>query len=559
MRWLTLQQLKSKNPATRLQMVQKLTDSDDEDAVEALINVLADEDLEVRKAAAKGLGKLKTELAVESLIASLRDPQPEMRQIVTGALKAIGDKRATTPLVSLLRDDNPNVRYHAISALESLNWNPRDDAERAMRCVASGKLNQAVNYGGAAIDALSFELRTGVHYKRIEAVEALGKITDARVAKPLIGALRDEDANVRAKAVEVLARIGDARAVDPLIGALKDRDSRVRATAVEALTKIGDARAVQALTNLLQDSSPEVRTAAAEALGKMKDPVAVEALMNMLKDSDGDIRHISVVALGKIGDSRAIGSLVAALIDKSENVRQAAEAALPKIDVHWEKSSEAMRAVPILESAVQSKEYWVRQAATGVLKRVAGESILPTAEDEEITTVTDRAQQRRRDAAQLFVALLRDSDRDLRLAAAEALREIGNKNSVTALIEALGDPDQWVRRASAKSLQALKWEATDDGQKAFLFAALKNWNELISLGAFAVHPLIFLLRDPVTRNAAMDTLAKIRDVDVTEPLMEALNDPDKNVRKAVAKTLMALGHDKLNEAQRFIVGTELAS
>ena len=117
MRWLTLQQLKSKNPATRLQVVEKLAADEDPDGFEPLLSVLADDDIAVRKAAAKGLGKIRAEGAVDSLIAALRDPHPEMRQAVAQALKAIGDRKATSALATLLKDDNASVRYYVVAAL----------------------------------------------------------------------------------------------------------------------------------------------------------------------------------------------------------------------------------------------------------------------------------------------------------------------------------------------------------------------------------------------------------------------------------------------------------
>src|SRR5579862_7868657 len=85
---------------------------------------------------------------------------------------------------------------------------------------------------------------------RRNAVEALGKIEDARAVEPLIGALRDTDEDVQQEAEAALGKIG-APAVEPLIGALSDRDRHVRERAAGALGEIGDARAVEPLIRAL--------------------------------------------------------------------------------------------------------------------------------------------------------------------------------------------------------------------------------------------------------------------------------------------------------------------
>ena len=53
---------------------------------------------------------------------------------------------------------------------------------------------------------------------------------------------KEEDENVRVDAIEALGMIGDARGVEPLIQALKDKDDDVRRRAAGALGTIGGTR-----------------------------------------------------------------------------------------------------------------------------------------------------------------------------------------------------------------------------------------------------------------------------------------------------------------------------
>jgi HEAT repeat protein len=64
-------------------------------------------------------------------------------------------------------------------------------------------------------------------------------------------------------------------------------------------------------------------------------------------------------------------------------------------------------------------------------------------------------EKRRKLAASLFLAILCDSDRDLRQAAAEALGRLGERRAEPALSRTLRDPDAGVRLAAERALQGL--------------------------------------------------------------------------------------------------------
>jgi len=77
---------------------------------------------------------------------------------------------------------------------------------------------------------------------QLDAIEALGKLGDARAVEPLIALLsRYHHKSERLKAIEALGRLGDARAVGPLIALSQDEDYDVRRGAFAALSKLGDA------------------------------------------------------------------------------------------------------------------------------------------------------------------------------------------------------------------------------------------------------------------------------------------------------------------------------
>ncbi len=89
-------------------------------SVEPLIVALKDENMIVRRNAAKALGEMKDARAVEPLIATLKDEDATVRWQAAKALGEMKDARAIEPLVSTLKDDNPIVRWHAANALENI-------------------------------------------------------------------------------------------------------------------------------------------------------------------------------------------------------------------------------------------------------------------------------------------------------------------------------------------------------------------------------------------------------------------------------------------------------
>jgi two-component system alkaline phosphatase synthesis response regulator PhoP len=114
---------------------------------------------------------------------------------------------------------------------------------------------------------------------------------------------------VHRRAMKKLVEVGP-RAVEPLIAVLDDDDSRVRTRAIEALGRIGDARAVEPLVDGLGDRGWQVREKAADALGILGDARAVEPLIDILSlEDDWIVLGATIRALMKLDDSRAVRAL----------------------------------------------------------------------------------------------------------------------------------------------------------------------------------------------------------------------------------------------------------
>ena len=100
MYWWARQQLRSKNPQTRREAVEKLITEPPADAGSIALSVLEDRDPTVRKAGMIALARLKITGVISTIINGLRDTSPEVREECIRTLMVVGDATAINALVS---------------------------------------------------------------------------------------------------------------------------------------------------------------------------------------------------------------------------------------------------------------------------------------------------------------------------------------------------------------------------------------------------------------------------------------------------------------------------
>ncbi len=114
-----IEQLNNRNTdsSQRRNAVKYLENIGGAEAVEALIESLADEERAIRRLAASTLGKLGDQKAVEPLIKALQDEDNYVRKNAAAALGQLGDKRAIEPLRQITSDMLITVRTTAKESL----------------------------------------------------------------------------------------------------------------------------------------------------------------------------------------------------------------------------------------------------------------------------------------------------------------------------------------------------------------------------------------------------------------------------------------------------------
>jgi HEAT repeat protein len=446
--WWTFQTLRFKKPKAKLQLVADLLDREPPDARETVALLASDTNPDVRRAAILALGKIDGSASLQILTSALGDAKPDVRAAAAAALAQVRDVQAEASLVKALEDSDATVRRNAAHALEGLRWKPADDHQTMVYAIATGKYADAAAIGAGALQPLLAALKNPNSPNRCEILEVLGRSENPEVAKTLVESLKDGDQMVRLKSAEALGGFKDEHAFDPLMRTLGDDFGGARAAAVGALAKIGDHRCFEKVAALLNDREWEARKAAVKAVGRLGGDQAVELLMRMLTDRDHDVREAAIDTLGRLGSPRTVKGLVVALADAHESVRKAAEKTLQKLDPHWALSEAARKAVPELERIQKSRDYWVRQAAIKVLEKIKSDT---TAEPQPYSS-TEVAQKRDRATVGTLLEMLGDRDRDLRLAAVEALARIGGEMVSKSLAALVKDSDRWVRMAASHAV-----------------------------------------------------------------------------------------------------------
>jgi HEAT repeat protein/beta-lactamase regulating signal transducer with metallopeptidase domain len=273
------------------------SEEQDPAVITALIERLKDTDASVRRAAASSLGNLKGARAVPALISALEDKDKEVRNAAVQSLGNIQDSRAINPLLDLIRDPSVGVRHAVLDALGNFEHEE----------IPAGPIVGALADNNAEV--------------RQKATQLLGQIRDRAAVGALMNAVRDAHPDVRASAIEALGEIRDAAATRPITAALKDENPDVRHQAVHALDHMKAPIEEVTLLDLLKDQSAEVRQAALEFAKERPFAALVPVLIKMLDDPNSDVRMEAVSALGEIRDSAARAALRGALNSKDARVR----------------------------------------------------------------------------------------------------------------------------------------------------------------------------------------------------------------------------------------------
>ena len=458
--------LDSGDVAERRAAALRLGDLPEKTADALLVKALGDADLDVRLHAAKSAVRQRSTAAVDVVIPWLSDADVRARLAACELIRYVPTVRAVVALGRVLSDPDAGVRQLAASAMG-----------------ASGATE--------AVGPLLGHLDDPTASVRAEVAQALARIGDASAAVPLIGKIGDNAPEVRRAVVRALGELGDARAASALVLALRDTVAAVRVEALTALGRLGAHDAVLAIAPLLEErAAPEVRVAALAALGKIGSEPAVRALIKSLANEDAAARSSSVRDALEASGPNAVGPLLATLEQfGSPNVAAGAALVLGSMKASGAGSAivqamhkgslapyAGLRALSllgdpatlptVLELLSDTNQVVRRQAVltvTALLDPVRrdGRAVEPLVaalrdprasieEREELTRALGRTGAPR--AIETLLPLVNTKSLILRIAAIDALGDIGPGGQDAELLRALGDDNASIRLHAALAL-----------------------------------------------------------------------------------------------------------
>lgn len=340
--------------AVRCAAARALAGAGAERAAHALLQALADDDRQVRLAAAVGLARIAaatgSELACEGLTSALNgalipppgaaataQTEPTASPEATGDPPEMGDDWPASTLEAILGGDAAHVAEAAregavqldaedLAYLELARRVPRrkrvspepgiaahEDlpgiAARVLGDVARADVARAL--ANALADG-GADIRRTAADSLVRIAERMGRLDDD-VVETLVAAAEDADRDVRQRAVRALGLSGNRSATPVLIGLLDDRDGFVRAEATRALGRLGDGGPEVAA--MLMDGEPGVRLSAAEAIATLQAAAAVDRLVDFAFAFHGYHRREAARLLRGLDAATATARFIATLDD----------------------------------------------------------------------------------------------------------------------------------------------------------------------------------------------------------------------------------------------------
>jgi HEAT repeat protein len=436
-------------------------------------------------------------------------------------LKSADAKLRAAACLSVLPVDHPKAPPELVDAL--------GDADPSVRKAAlKGVLGFELKYSDAsALPALLKRIgQETVADVRVEVVRVVGALAHRDVVPALAAHFpKEKDPLIRDEILTVFGREGDIRALDVLRPLLKEKVPPP--SVFEAIRKIGDPRVIPDLQVLLNSPSGAMRSRAVQALGDIGGETVVQLVKKALGDSDPGVVREAIRSAAKVGTAELVSPLLG-LVDNAD----------PKIRA---------RAIRALGVYPQPELVPANDAIPRVLKRLEKDDLEVQL---EAARVLGRMRVRRALTA-LTAAAGPSAPKPLRLAAVEALGQVGDPSVVKPLLAAFGEKERELRFAatraighagkSARAASSVLREALKKGEADIdLRIAIARALGRIGARGSAAQLLLLGEKDPVPlvraeAGGALLVLGDVRGLRVLRPIL--MSSPDWQERRSAARAV----------------------
>ena len=429
---------------------------DDPESLSVLFQAAASRSRDTSLRGAAHLAALGDSRAFGVLLQLSRDDDATIRERVCRGLQKLGDPRALDRLRAMLRDKSAEVRDAAFTAVERLlSKQPLQSAEigltaphvdtrkRGLRVVTKAQKSKATDAGAAlllrALNDSDRKLRTSA-FKAVIGLES-------DPAKGLRFTFQSLNEDVRREALtEVMGQIRQPWAWTLLLERFDDPAKALRSEAMAFARKKGKGRTPDPVATALGCKFPDLRIQALEVLAKKVDDKTAPQLVSALNDDESKVRTRALTALMRAGRLDAVTD---ALQSDHDDVKLTAARALAGLG--------RAEALPVLIAQVEAEI----PDSDSVAKLTRGRIVFALL---GLAMLGDAA------AVVPATARLRDTDKEVRRAAAHALAQCAD---VDAMRSALQNDDEAVRLEVA---QGLAWLGDPIGA-SLVFDKAQPWQK----------------------------------------------------------------------------------
>jgi HEAT repeat protein len=358
---------------------------------------------------------------------------PEAVQMIQTRLQDA--PRAVTVLAELAKDQQPAVRILVATLL--------------------GHLGEAV---GA--ETLWVLLLDPVESVRVTAAGALLRLRRFTPIVSSFDGLKHESPAIRGLTAATLGSLSDKNAEPALVEALGDPEERVRLEAARALGSCGTKASVPPmLKQLSQDKSVLTRTALVRTLGGHQGPEVTDALSKALQeDPDWHVRAAAALGLGGLCANPAEAKRMTAMMAgrmQSDDFALVRDRAVDAMGCARDEEALLALLQAILSDSCDSRVHAVQSVClnkiAGIVPHLMPHIYHPNAEvREKIFVIFGELGGSQQLPAVAEAAA--DPDPSVRLAAVNALRQMGQRGGALILLAKLSDPNPHIRAAAVKVL-----------------------------------------------------------------------------------------------------------
>jgi HEAT repeat protein len=334
------------------------------DGNRALLLTLQDSRESMVRSAITALANTEDAQAVDALIAILMDQNHPCRETALDALIEISDPSSTAKVVDLLVAELAQINKgfgvnHILSKLseiitsQSFNEINHPGIQRTLSIFCKDENREDVRHN--AIQALMqlnsqqgyMELLSSLY--RAESSdwvsEILGTQNDPEVISALIVILQDQtiDSTIRKRAGRALRQLANSAVISAplltisqfsqlLINLLNDSDDKIVSYAAHSLARLKQPESIAILVAELDDGDDKIVSGAAHCLANLNRPEGIDILIAELNDSEHPVTgRIATTALTQMNHPKATAALLTAINHTDNEIADRAVTALEKM------------------------------------------------------------------------------------------------------------------------------------------------------------------------------------------------------------------------------------